>query len=503
MIQLKFIRILNPHTKKIAVALCILMSILFFIRLSLLQPPEDTLLSNGARLEWRDCTFDIPLTEIIHCATLYPSLQNKHNNVSLPIVVIKNVSFSQHDDPILYISGGPGSATGFKDDDIDYWLDMINELSWGRDFVLYDQRGTGESTPQIICPSFEDFNYDALTTDLSPKEELVSYYNQHKECRHRIQEFDGDLSGYSTKHNTQDVLDITHSLNYSQWNLFGVSYGTRVALEVMRNKPTHIRSVILDSVFPSDKYDLLYWPFILDNAINMIFERCDNNETCQATYPNLRDLFKTSLRKLKNNSMYVHMPEFYSDGALNIYLNDSRFIDALFFATYDSTLISLIPDAINDVAHGRQKALLPITTSFVETIFDEYSNVITFNTVLCNDEKMISRKRYESIVERYPTSKPYTQDLWQYDSCHIWGDKNTSVLETEPVHSTIPTLVLAGRDDAVTPWQWGEEVHQNLKNSFYYDFSDTTHGVIGINECASHLSVYFLDKLTLSDKHCE
>lgn len=503
MINPKLVYIKKTHIKKMAFAIGVLICILFLIRLYLLQAPEDTILSNGTRLEWRDCSFDIPLTEIIHCATLYPSLQNKQKNVTLPIVVIKNFGFEHYDDPILYITGGPGSATGFKGDDIDYWLEMINELSWNRDFVLYDQRGTGESTPQIICPSFQDFYYDAITTNLSPKEEMVSFYNQHKECRYRIQEFDGDLSGYSTKHNTQDVMDITHSLNYSQWNLFGVSYGTRVALEVMRNQPTHIRSVILDSVFPSDKHDLLYWPFILDNAINMIFERCENNETCQATYPNLRDLFKTALRKLKYNSMYVHMPEFYSDGALDIYLTDSRFIEALFFAMYDAELILVIPDAINDVAHGRQKALLPITTLYVDTLFDEYINVITFNSVLCNDEKMISRKRYEKVVERYPTLKSYTKDIWKYDTCHIWRKNNTSVLTTEPVHSAIPTLILAGRDDGVTPWQWGKEVHQNLKNSFNFAFSDTTHGVIGDNECASELSVYFLDKLNVSDKHCE
>ena len=502
MINFKLINMLKVRTIHIAVALGILMSILFLIRLYLLHPPEDTLLSNGTRLEWRDCTFDIPLTEIIHCATLYPSLQNKEKNVTLPIVVVKNIGLENHTDPVLYIQGGPGAATGFKDNDIEYWLDNINELNYDRDFILYDQRGTGESTPEIICPSFQDFNYDALTTDLSLKEEMLNFYNKHKECRYRIEEFDGDLTGYSTKYNTQDVLDITHALNYSQWNLYGVSYGTRVALEVMRTKPTHIRSIILDSVFPSDKHDLLTWPAILNNAIQMIFERCENDKDCHASYPDLRELFKVALRKLKYNSLYVHMPGYYSDGELDIYLNDSRFIDALFFAIYDSELISLIPDAINDVANGKQKSLIPIATAYADSYFDEYSNIVTFNSVICNDENMISREKYEVEVARYPMLKSYTAGLWEYDICRIWKSNNISALKIEPVKSLIPTLILAGRDDGVTPWQWGKEVHDALKNSFYFVFSNTTHGVIGNNTCATKMSYHFLEKLKVLKNDC-
>ena len=493
---------LKPRTKQIAVALGIFISILLLIRLYLLQPPEDTHLSNGARLEWRDCSFDIPLTEIIHCATLYPSLQNKQRNVTLPIVVVKNIGLENHADPVLYIQGGPGAATGIKDHDIEYWIDNINELNYNRDFILYDQRGTGESTPEIICPSFQDFNYDALTTDLSPKEEMLNFYNQHKECRYRINEFDGDLTGYSTKYNTQDVLDITHALNYPQWNVYGVSYGTRVALEVMRTKPAHIRSMILDSVFPSDKHDLLTWPAILNNAIQMIFERCKNDKTCHARHPNLRERFKVVLRKLKYKSLYVHMPDYYSDGALNIYLNDSRFIDALFYAIYHPELISLIPDAINDVSNGKQKSLIPIATAYADVYFDEYSNVVTLNSVICNDENMITREKYNVEVTRYPMMKPYTEELWKYDSCHIWKSNNTSALKAEPITSEIPTLILAGRDDGVTPWQWGKEIHDTLKNSLYFVFNKTTHGVIGNNECATKMSTHFLDTLTVSKNNC-
>lgn len=502
MIQLNFIDMLSTRIKQIVIVFGILVSVLFLIRLYLLQPPENIHLSNGARLEWRDCSFGIPLTDIIHCATLYPSLQNKQKNVSLPIVVVKNIGFESHADPVLYIHGGPGAATGFKGRDIEYWIDNINKLNYKRDFILYDQRGTGESTPEIICPSFEDFNYDVLTTNLPLKEEMLSYYNQHKECRYRINEFDGDVAGYSTKYNTQDVLDITHALNYPEWNIYGVSYGTRVALEVMRTKPSHIRSIILDSVFPADKYDLLTWPFILNNAIQMIFERCDNDEYCQSKYPDLRNQFKIALQKLKDNSMYVHMPDYYSDGGLNIYLNDSRFVDALFFSIYDPNLITLIPDAISDIANDKQKSLIPITTAYADSYFDQYSNVVTFNSVICNDEDIISREQYEIEVERFPMLKPYTTGLWDFDSCHIWKSGNITALKAGPVKSLLPTLILAGRDDGVTPWQWGKEIHGNLTNSIYHVFDNTTHGVIGINECGTKMSKEFLDNLEVDKDSC-
>ena len=493
-----FVTLNQKSRKQLITVFTLLIIFLIMFRSYLLLPPEDKILSNGARLEWKSCSFDIPLTEIIHCAILYPSLQNKQRNVTIPIVVVKNIGFERQSDPVLYINGGPGTATGFKGDDITYWLDNINGLNWNRDFVLYDQRGTGESTPKIICPSFKDFLYDVLTTDLSQKLEMLSIYNHHKECKFRIQEFDGDLTGYSTKYNTQDVLDITHALNYSKWNIFGVSYGTRVALEIMRTKPTNIRSVILDSVYPSDKHDLLTWPSTLDNAIKMIFERCSKDKLCQSTYPNLRDLFKTALRKLKYTSMYVYLSDYYSDGALGVYINDSRFLDALFFAMYDPELISMIPAAINDVAHGKQKALIPIVTAFADVIFDDYSNIVTFNSVLCNDEVTITHKQYKAVVDPYPSLKPYTSGIWQYDTCHVWKTNDKTILKTERVKSRIPTLVLAGEDNSVTPWQWGKEVHQGLINSFYYVYPNTTHGVIGSNECATQMGTQFLTQLKIT-----
>ena len=501
--QFNFINKFTQLTKRIVIVLGVLIFTFMLIRLYLLSPPEDTHLANGARLEWRDCTFSIPLTEIIHCATLYPSLQNKQKNVTLPIVVVKNIGFEHHSDPILYIQGGPGTATGFKNYDIEYWIDNINKFNYKRDFILYDQRGTGESTPVIVCPSFEDFTYDLLTTDLSPKIELQSYYNQHKECRYRVNQFDGDLTGYSTRHNTQDVLDITHAIKYPEWNIYGVSYGTRVALEVMRTKPEHVRSMILDSVYPSDKHSLLTWPSVLNETIQMIFERCKKNKSCHARYPNLHERFKVALKKLKYKSLYIQIPEYYSDGALNIYMNDIRFIEALFFATYSQELISMIPDTINAAANGVTKSLIPVATAYADSYFDQYINIITFNSVTCNDEATISREKYEKEVSRYPWLNSFMKDTWLYDTCHIWSDKNKLVLKTKTVKSDIPTLILAGRDDSVTPWQWGKELHGKMSNSDYADFENTTHGVLINNDCANKVSYAFLDTLSISKNECQ
>lgn len=494
-----FISLAKSYRRKLLLVIFLLFWVLFSVRWYLLQPPSNTTLPNGARLEWKSCSFSIPFSEIIHCATLFPSLQNKKSTLSLPVIVIKNIGIGKHDDPVLHINGGPGAATGFKNDDIDYWLEYINPLNWNRDFIFYDQRGTGESTPKIECLSFYDLYYDNLTSDLTNKEEIIKIYNKHKECREDLKEFNDDFTGYSTKHNTQDLVDLTHLLNYKKLNLYGVSYGTRVALEVMRTQPSNIRSVILDSVFPSDKHGLLSWPAVLDNAINMIFERCKNNDVCHSKYPNLPELFTISLSKLKTKSIYLHMPEYYSDGSLDVYINDARFLEALFFSMYSADLISIIPDAINDVIQGTNEALILIVTAYADAIFDRYTNTVIFHSVLCNDDNYISRVQYEKEVDRYPTLRKYTTGIWDNDTCHIWKSKKTTKLSIEPVKSTIPTLILAAKDDHVTPWQWGEEVHQNLTNSIFFVFSDISHGVLDNNDCVSDLGRKFLTNLKIAD----
>ena len=62
-----------------------------------------------------------------------------------------------------------------------------------------------------------------------------------------------DLSQYTTSASANDAVALVKALGYDDYNLYGISYGTRLALEVMRNHPeSGLRSVVLDSTYPPE-----------------------------------------------------------------------------------------------------------------------------------------------------------------------------------------------------------------------------------------------------------
>jgi len=487
--------------KKITISLFLLILViivtLFTTRWYLLQPPADVSLDNGTRLEWTSCWFPVPVEKIVHCAQLYPSRQNAGKTISLPVIVYKNYGLERNSDPVLFINGGPGSASGLEGDNWSYYIDA---LDWQRDFIVFDHRGTGLSTPKPECQSLYNFYYEAITNNMTPKEEFRKSYYKEKQCYRTLVEQGNALSGYSTLDSAQDVRDLIEIMDYPKWNLYGTSYGTRVALELMRDTPTNIRSVIIDSVYPADKNSMLVWPSLLNNAMEMIFEYCNNKETCRNAYPDLRGLFDKALVELRNKPVKLNLPEYYSDGSLDVYVNDFRFVTALFMAMYSPELLATIPKAIDDAAYGANYRMVPVVMAYADFMLDTNFNDAIYYSVSCNDNGLVTEEAYNAEIRRYPWLKDYHKYDWRYDACKNWSTAANKNLSVEPVSSTIPTLILSGQYDPITPWQWAKEVHEHLANSFHFVFPGVAHDVLGSDDCALQASRDFLRQPTVLPK---
>lgn len=171
------------NNKKLFFIPFIFLFILLISRTILLLPPENSQLDNGTRIEWQSCWFDIPLLKIVHCARLYPSLQNFGNSISIPVVVIKNMGFSQNPDPVIYINGGPGYSVGIDtESNVSYWIDEFDSLGWNRDFIIYDHRGTGLSYPQPECEELLNIHYKNLPRYISEDDYYRELVEQTKIC---------------------------------------------------------------------------------------------------------------------------------------------------------------------------------------------------------------------------------------------------------------------------------------------------------------------------------
>ena len=162
----------------------------------------------------------------------------------LAVAILKSRSAEPQPDPVIYLHGGPG---GSAIADASGWLD--HPLRDDRDFILLDQRVTGFSEPEL-CPELSKDDMTVMARDLSAEEATAERLALSLACRDELLSEGVDLASYNSDASSADLSDLRRVLGYDSWNVYGISYGTKLALTTMRNAPEGIRSVVLDSAYP-------------------------------------------------------------------------------------------------------------------------------------------------------------------------------------------------------------------------------------------------------------
>lgn len=191
-------------------------------------------------------------------------------------------------DPIVALHGGPG---GNALDSMDHWLYIFQSTLAFRDVIVLDQHGTGFSQPSLNCPELEEPLYAHYAQDISMVEQDQRFIQALKTCRDRLVQEGVDLDAYTSTDNAADVDDLRRALGYSEWNIYGISYGSLLALTVMRDFPEGLRSVILDAVHPPQVDLYASWVVNMERALNLLFERCAADVECSQVYPDLEQVF--------------------------------------------------------------------------------------------------------------------------------------------------------------------------------------------------------------------
>ncbi len=226
--------------------------------------------------------------------------------IDLSFVVLKSHSLSPAPDPLVYLHGGPGYGTVENLRTLD---DLFDQWRQRRDIVTFDQRAAGLSATSVSC--FDTTSRNALGLsglDMGAVEAGAEgpgvaepnavAYALVGPCIEELAARGVDLPRYNTTENARDVRAVLSALGYPTYNIYGISYGTILGLEVMRTAPEGVRSVVLDSVWPPDKafYDELAGPH--DEAAAAIFDQCAADPDCAAAYPDLLNRFNALMDKL-------------------------------------------------------------------------------------------------------------------------------------------------------------------------------------------------------------
>jgi pimeloyl-ACP methyl ester carboxylesterase len=206
--------------------------------------------------------------------------------ISLAVLILPSTGTNPEPDPLFWAQGGPGGSTV---SDLK-WLAHDSPLRVHRDMVLFDQRGTGNSVPSLDCPEWETSAVSASENDLTQQEAERIQLEAVSACRRRLQGAGVMLSDFNTRENAADV-EGPPGLGYDKVNLYGVSYGTELALNFMRSFPTSLRSAILDSVVPPQVNVETEAYRSFDHALTELFDACRADSECRQAYPNLEQTY--------------------------------------------------------------------------------------------------------------------------------------------------------------------------------------------------------------------
>ncbi len=444
------------------------------------------------RFEEAECQFEVPEGYQPRCGYLIVPenrSQPAGRTIRLGVAIFASTAPDPAPDPVIHLIGGPGSSA------LNNALPILRTggaaILERRDYILFDQRGTRFSEPFLFCQAYDEYLWDAREQKLSPAEYYSGALPSLESCLEDWRSQSIDLSAYNTAENAADVNDLRLVLGYDAVNLYGPSYGARLALEVMRTFPEGVRSVIIDSVFPPQANLDLEIGEIGLNSLRQVFEQCAANSTCAGKYGDLESKLFSAIAQLEAEPVQVEIYGPYRESPYLVYLDGDLFIDAIYGALYSMANIADIPHMI-DAAYQGSYAELAETVG--GAIGAPGSTGLMWSD-LCREEIP-----FEIGIEPSTGTGDVPAIWWEhftpqyaYDVCALWNIPPADAVQSQAVVSDIPTLIFAGRFDPVTPPIYAQMAAGTLSNGYYFEFPNLSHGVMRSNACALQMGLAFLD----------
>jgi pimeloyl-ACP methyl ester carboxylesterase len=317
-------------------------------------------LGNGAlaqsdvpRFEQAPCPFAAEgVPDAVECGWLVVS-ENRAKadgrTLRLSVAVIRSIDENPRPDPLVFLSGGPGQSSVEvvpRRVDHPFW----NRYRKERDLVFFDQRGTGYSDPEF-CPELDIALYTAGFRGLPVAEQRDFERQAVLECREKMLAAGIDFATYNSKTSAQDLDDLRKVLGYESWNLFGASYGTRLALTAMRDTPDGIRSVVLDSVSPPNS-PLADAQSKLMRSLQLVFDRCTADERCRTAFPTIEADFFEVVTALEAQPVVLAMADRnrFPDG--RIVIDGTLLLTGVFQGLYDAAFVPFFPLLVRELKAG-------------------------------------------------------------------------------------------------------------------------------------------------------
>jgi pimeloyl-ACP methyl ester carboxylesterase len=241
----------------------------------------------------------------LHCGAI--SVPRNYDNpgggqFKLAVVVVRSAQQPAFPEPVVYVSGGPGSPLT-----IDADHRARTPYAPSRDLILVDQRGTDRSEPKL-CPDLDGALFDAaLAVATDPSDDaLAKRRTVYAACRVEATTHGFDMREFGTSVTVADFEWVRRALGIERWNVYGESYGTTVAMTLVALHPETVRAAVLDSIYPPDPRPMQ--SANVADALDAFFRYCAGDQACAAAYPDLAATYRETVSGLARAPLIVTVP---------------------------------------------------------------------------------------------------------------------------------------------------------------------------------------------------
>ena len=402
--------------------------------------------------------------------------------IDLNVAVVPALTLDPATDPFVPIAGGPGQSSLYFYAAVAVAFERVRQ---DRDILLVDQRGTGDSAP-LTC----DID-DGIVEGKYSRERTL---RATREC---LELLPHDPRFFTTSVAVADLEALREALGYTALNLYGISYGSRVAQHFARRYPESTRTVIIDGVVPPQ---VPLGPDIATEsqlAIDRVLDRCRDDAGCNDRFPAIHQDFQELRDTLADAPVSVALANPVTARLESIEFGEQQLGAAIRLLLYNARTVALLPLLINDAANGNYA---PLAAQFQMAVaaLSESLNIGMHNAVVCTED--LPFVDFET-VDRDAIAASYLGPL-QLEAlqtmCSVWP---VGVLDDDlrrALTTDTPVLLLSGSADPITPPRYAEMAAVNLSNAWRLTGKNQGHGLAFVG-CMPRLIGRFVANMQLEE----
>jgi pimeloyl-ACP methyl ester carboxylesterase len=405
-------------------------------------------------------------------------------------------------DPLVYLTGGPGGTA------IASAAALVQRgINRDRDVIFVDQRGTLHADPLLSCPEIDHFVDESTGMSILAASTAQRDLDAVRACRTRLASAGYDLSAYNTTENAADIADLRTALKIDNWHVYGVSYGSDLALQLLRDHPDGVRSIVLDSLVPPQTNAMTqFWPSAAE-GYRALFDACAEQPGCAAAYPNLARDFTTTVQRLTKTPLSVDLRVENGRSARRVVIDGYTLANLVVMASLTPGSYAALPQTISAIAKGDGTAAAKAVVAAIPPM-GLIGYGLTYG-VFCREDAAFTdpaailaeaRQALPDLPTEVLALEP--QGPRFIDECGVWNVGRADAAVHGPASSDVPALLITGTFDAVTPPNQADEAAATLPQGKVVRFPGLGHDVFAASDCGRQIVADFLSRPDSYDTHC-